>query len=89
MLNTLRYVLLHFESISRSNGGLEYIDACIAKTLINQVNKYRNHGIPYPLKDGDEYLLPAGVKIVKDGGAHGIKYYSKEDIPNLRKSIYL
>jgi hypothetical protein len=90
MIITLGYVLSYLGLISSSNGGMRAIDACVAKTLIQLVNRHHNHGIPYPLKNGDEYLLPAGVKIVRDSyNAYAIKYYSKEDISNLRESIYL
>jgi len=85
-INTLFMVLTYISSMSDSRGVLMPIDACVAKIIISRTNKLFNHDIPYPMPDDREYLLPAGVKILRHK-SYMIKGYSKDDVANLRDAI--
>jgi len=85
-INTLFMILSYINSVAGSYGVLMPIDACVAKIIISRTNKLFNHGIPYPMPDEREYLLPGGVKILRYK-SYMIKGYSRDDVAALRDAI--
>jgi len=85
-ISSVFMILSYISSMSGSRGVLMPIDACVAKIIISRTNKLFDHGIPYPMPDDREYLLPGGVKILRHR-SYMIKGYSKDDVANLRDAI--